>query len=115
MAPPRYGSSPEPSTMRPHRGSRATSTIGAKVQCMPLADASVAATRAERSAAAGFQLAAPGSGTGKGGGVRGAGGGAKGGGWARALPPPAQPRELAGAAGAAHVKNRADLTAADLV
>src|SRR6476620_10947809 len=32
---PRYGSSPEPSMMRPHRASRATSTIGAKVQCSP--------------------------------------------------------------------------------
>mgnify|MGYP001609656249 CR=1 FL=1 len=29
---PRYGSSPEPSAIRPHRGSRAMSTIGANVQ-----------------------------------------------------------------------------------
>ncbi len=32
MAAPRYGSSPEPSAMRPQRGSRAISTIGANVQ-----------------------------------------------------------------------------------
>ena len=41
------------------------STIGAKVQCRPAALASVAATRAWRSAASGSQLAAIASGTGK--------------------------------------------------
>jgi hypothetical protein len=46
IALPRNGSSPAPSTIRPQRGSRATSTIGAKVQCRPAALASAAAMRA---------------------------------------------------------------------
>src|SRR6476659_1160049 len=62
---PRYGSSPEPSTMRPHRGSRAMSTMGANVQWRPFAAPSAAATRAARSTAAGSQLAASASGVGK--------------------------------------------------
>ena len=37
MSRPRRTSSPEPSTPRPQRASRATSTIGAKVQSMPAA------------------------------------------------------------------------------
>ncbi len=61
---PRYGSSPAPSTMRPQRGSRAMSTIGAKVQCTPAAADSIAATRAARSASSGLKLAASASGTG---------------------------------------------------
>ena len=51
--------------MRPQRASRETSTIGAKVQCWPAAAASVAATRADCSTAAGSQLAASPSGIGK--------------------------------------------------
>jgi hypothetical protein len=51
--------------MRPHRGSRATSTIGAYVQTMPFAAASMAAMRAERSASGGSQLLASPSGMGK--------------------------------------------------
>src|SRR5207302_3901385 len=46
---PRYGSSPEPSAMRPHRGSRHTSTMGAKIQSVPFALASSAASLAARS------------------------------------------------------------------
>ena len=62
---PRNGSSPAPSTIRPQRGSRAMSTIGANVQCTPAADASAAATLAALSAATGSKLAASPSGTGK--------------------------------------------------
>ena len=51
--------------IRPHRASRATSTIGANVQWIPAAAASVALTRADSSIAAGSQLAASPSGTGK--------------------------------------------------
>src|ERR1041385_4360808 len=135
MALPRYGSSPEPSTMRPQRGSRATSTIGAKVQCTPLADASMAATWADRSAAAGFQLAASASGTGKmvrkpwmtswanrrgmGRGEDGAEAvddvGGKWEGEVRARFPPREPLELPGAVGADDVQKRADLAPADLL
>ena len=43
---PRYGSSPDPSAIRAQRGSRAMSTIGAKPQRTPAADASSAAIRA---------------------------------------------------------------------
>ncbi len=62
---PRYGSSPAPSMIRPHRASRAMSTIGANVQWMPAAAASVAPMRADRSIAARSQLAASPSGIGK--------------------------------------------------
>ena len=62
---PRYGSSPAPSMILPHRGSRQMSTIGAKVQWTPEAAASVAAMRAERSIAATSQLAVSPRGTGK--------------------------------------------------
>ena len=51
--------------MRPQRASRATSTMGAKVQCRPAAVASSAATCAAASTAAGSQLEASASGTGK--------------------------------------------------
>ena len=61
---PRYGSSPEPSMIRPQRASQATSTIGAKVQWTPAAAASVAAMRADASIAARSQLAASPSGVG---------------------------------------------------
>src|ERR1044072_214030 len=57
MAMPRYGASPAPSAMRPQRASRATSTIGAKVQWIPAARASVPATYAARAAVAGSKLA----------------------------------------------------------
>jgi hypothetical protein len=50
--------------IRPHRASRAMSTIGANVQCTPAAAASVAAMRADCSIAAGSQLAASPRGTG---------------------------------------------------
>ena len=43
IALPRKGSSPAPSAMRPQRGSRAMSTMGAKNQLMPAVDASTAA------------------------------------------------------------------------
>ena len=65
MAAPRNGSSPAPSTIRPHRASRATSTMGAKVQWMPAARASRAATAAARSWTEGSHEAARASGTGK--------------------------------------------------
>ncbi|VXD00821.1 conserved hypothetical protein [Sphingomonas sp. 8AM] len=58
-------SSPDPSTARPQRASRAMSTIGAKVQSIPDADASTAAARAVRRASSGSKLAASASGTGK--------------------------------------------------
>src|SRR3989442_4124541 len=45
MSEPRYGSSPEPSAIRPQRGSRAMSTIGAYVQLIPKAAASWPAAR----------------------------------------------------------------------
>ena len=61
---PRYGSSPAPSMIRPHRASHETSTMGAKVQWRPAAAASVAAMRADCSIAAGSQLAASPSGVG---------------------------------------------------
>jgi len=65
MSDPRYGSSPEPSAMRPQRGSRAMSTIGAYVQLIPNAAASCPAARAVASAASGSnELASP-SGIGK--------------------------------------------------
>ena len=48
----------EPSAMRPHRLSRATSSIGENVQRMPTDEASSAATRAPSSTSAGFQVAA---------------------------------------------------------
>jgi hypothetical protein len=51
--------------MRPQRASRAMSTIGAKVQWMPAARASFAATAAARSWTEGSQDAAMASGTGK--------------------------------------------------
>ena len=51
--------------MRPQRGSRAMSTIGANVQCTPTLRASAAAIAASRSANCGSQLAAPPSGIGK--------------------------------------------------
>ena len=47
MADPKKGSSPLPSLMRPHRGSRQMSTMGLKVQQMPSAVASIEAMRAE--------------------------------------------------------------------
>ena len=53
---PRYGSSPAPSAMRPHRGSRLMSTIGLNVQLMPDADISTAAVRAAASMAGMFQV-----------------------------------------------------------
>ena len=56
---------PTPPTIRPQRGSRAMSTIGAKAQRTPAADASAAAIRADRSTAAGSQLLASPSGIGK--------------------------------------------------
>jgi hypothetical protein len=62
---PNTGSSPAPSTTRPQRGSRATSTIGANVQCTPCAAASAAATRAAPATAAESNVAAWASGTGK--------------------------------------------------
>src|SRR2546422_7712480 len=65
MADPRYGSSPEPSAMRPQRGSRAISTMGANVQWRPAAAASRAATRAAASTASGSHEAASPSGIGK--------------------------------------------------
>ncbi len=65
MAAPRYGSSPAPSTILPHRASRATSTMGAKVQWMPAARASRAATPAARSWTDGSHEAAIASGAGK--------------------------------------------------
>ena len=43
---PRYGSSPEPSEMRPQRGSTEMSHMGEYVHCRPAAAASVAAMRA---------------------------------------------------------------------
>src|SRR6266550_1562943 len=51
--------------MRPHRGSRAMSTMGANVQFTPAAAASRAAARAVLSAAAGSHVAASASGIGK--------------------------------------------------
>lgn len=62
---PRNGSSPAPSMIRPQRGSRAMSTMGAKVQRTPAEAASAAAMLAARSAAAGSHAAASPSGTGK--------------------------------------------------
>lgn len=56
---------PEPSEIRPQRGSRATSTIGLNVRSMPQADASDAAIRADASASSGFHDAAMPSGMGK--------------------------------------------------
>ena len=50
---------------KPHRGSRATSTMGAKVQWTPIAVASTADTRAMRTAAAESKVAPMASGTGK--------------------------------------------------
>ena len=58
------GSSPGPSTMRPQRGSRATSSIGAKVMASPSAAASTAASRAERLPVAGSKVEASASGIG---------------------------------------------------
>ena len=51
--------------MRPQRASRAMSTMGAKVQWMPAARASLAAMVAARSWTEGSQEAAIASGTGK--------------------------------------------------
>ena len=65
IAAPRNGSSPAPSTTRPQRASRAISTIGAKVQWTPWADASTAATRAAPSTATVSKLAASARETGK--------------------------------------------------
>src|ERR1041385_93371 len=62
---PRYGSSPEPSAIRPQRGSRAMSTIGAYVQLMPAAAASWPAARAVASATSGSKAPASPSGIGK--------------------------------------------------
>ena len=62
---PKYGSSPAPSTIRPHRASRAMSTIGANVQWRPTAAASRAATRAAFSTAPRSHDAASARGTGK--------------------------------------------------
>mmetsp|Transcript_35901 Transcript_35901/g.101056 ORF Transcript_35901/g.101056 Transcript_35901/m.101056 type:complete len:272 (+) Transcript_35901:1621-2436(+) len=62
---PRWTSSPEPSATRPQRWSRATSTIGAKVQWMPRAVASSAVARAVRRASSGSKLAASPRGMGK--------------------------------------------------
>ena len=56
---------PAPSMMRPQRGSRAMSTIGAKAQWMPTARASRAATAWPRSIVAGSQEAAIAIGTGR--------------------------------------------------
>ncbi len=64
-AAPRYGSSPAPSTIRPQRGSRAMSTIGANAQWMPTARASRAATACPASMVAGSQEAAMAIGTGR--------------------------------------------------
>ena len=64
-AAPRYGSSPAPSMIRPQRGSRAMSTIGANVQWMPTARASRAATAWPPSMVSGSQEAAIAIGTGK--------------------------------------------------
>ena len=61
---PRYGSSPAPSIIRPHRGSRAMSTIGEKVHRTPEADASSAAIRAAFSTISGSHVDASPSGTG---------------------------------------------------
>ena len=49
MAEPKNGSSPEPSEIRPQRGSRETSTMGEYVQQIPSALASLAAICADRS------------------------------------------------------------------
>lgn len=65
MADPRKGSSPAPSTTRPQRGSRLMSTIGLNVHLMPSAVASLAETDASFCTAAGSQLLASPSGTGK--------------------------------------------------
>ena len=99
--------------MRPQRASRATSTIGAKVQCRPDAAASVAATRADFSASAGSKLAASASGTGKM--VRNAVDDV-----VREEQRDAQPRlldrdllQLAGQRGPGNAKERADLAVAD--
>ena len=56
---------PIPPMIRPHRGSRAMSTMGAKVHFSPVAAASAAAIRADRSTAAGSQLLASPRGIGK--------------------------------------------------
>ena len=64
-AAPSTGSSPAPSMMRPQRGSRAMSTIGANVQWIPTARASRAATAWPRSMISGSQEAAMAIGTGK--------------------------------------------------
>ena len=65
MMSPSSTSSPELSTIRPQRLSRAMSTIGAKVQSIPAAVASSAAARAVRRARSGSKLAASPKGTGK--------------------------------------------------
>ena len=49
------GSSPGPSAIRPQRGSRVTSSIGAKVNAIPSSAASAAATRAVRSQSSGIE------------------------------------------------------------
>ncbi len=54
----RYGSSPRLSAMRPQRGSRAMSIIGAKVQLTPAAAASSAAMRAPSRTRSGLNVAA---------------------------------------------------------
>ena len=64
-AAPRKGSSPAPSMIRPQRGSRAMSTIGAKVQWIPTARASRAATDWPCSMVSGSQDAAIAIGTGR--------------------------------------------------
>ena len=62
---PKNGSSPEPSATLPHLGSRATSTMGEKVQFNPSAEASLAAIIAERRISAVSQLQLIASGIGK--------------------------------------------------
>ncbi len=61
----RNGSSPLPSAMRPHRGSRHRSTMGEKTQFMPSAVASVADTRAVCSINDRFHVQLSASGIGK--------------------------------------------------
>ena len=65
MTEPRNGSSPAPSTIRPHRGSCETSTIGAYACLSPTAADSRAPIVASSIAACGSKLLAVPSGTGK--------------------------------------------------
>ena len=58
ISPMRYGSSPNVSPTRPQRKSRATSTFGAKAQCIPQARISIAVWRDICSTNAGENVAA---------------------------------------------------------